>query len=50
MKSTFKYSITTTFDSSITYLETLQDAKWEVKERLKKDNKLKLEQLKINKL
>jgi len=46
----FKYSITTTFDNSIIYLETLQDAKWEVKELLRKDNKLKIEQLKINKL
>jgi|TARA_R100000908_G_C3756310_1_gene151004 hypothetical protein len=48
--SIFKYSITTTFDRSITYLETLEDVRLEIKQRLRKDNKLKANQLQINKL
>jgi hypothetical protein len=46
----FKYSVTTTYNNSIIYLDTLKDAKWEVKEILRKDNNIKIEQLKINKL
>ena len=49
-KNSFKYSVTTTFDNSISYVEDFADARKHVKDEIKKDNKLDKSNFKINKL